>query len=71
MQNVGFDEQVPIQSPLLNKSLESAQKVEAYYFDMRKQLFEYDQALNLQRDGIYEERKRILQRQNYVLGCGN
>jgi len=65
MQNVGFDDATPIQSPLLNNSLESAQKkVEAYYFDTRKQLFEYDQALTMQRNGIYEERKRILQRNN-------
>jgi preprotein translocase subunit SecA len=65
MQNVGFDDETPIQSTLLNRSLESAQqKVEAYYFDARKQLFEYDQALNKQRDGIYGERKRILEQEN-------
>ena len=35
-----------LQSGLLNKSLESAQKkVESFYYDSRKQLFEYDQAL--------------------------
>lgn len=65
MQNIGFQDNVPIQSPLLNQSLESAQrKVEAYYFDTRKQLFEYDQALTLQRNGVYNERRRILQRDN-------
>ena len=65
MQNIGFQEDTPIQSPLLNQSLESAQrKVEAYYFDTRKQLFEYDQALTLQRNGVYIERRRILQRKN-------
>ena len=49
-------------APILNRSLESAQKkVEAYYFDARKQLFEYDQALDMQRNGIYSERKKILQ----------
>jgi preprotein translocase subunit SecA len=65
MQNIGFQEDTPIQSPLLNQSLESAQrKVEAYYFDTRKQLFEYDQALTLQRNGVYIERRRILQREN-------
>ena len=65
MQNIGFQDTVPIQSPLLNQSLESAQrKVEAYYFDTRKQLFEYDQALTLQRNGVYNERRRILQRDN-------
>jgi len=65
MQNIGFQDTTPIQSDLLNKSLESAQKkVEAYYFDTRKQVFEYDQALNKQRNGVYGERKRILEQQN-------
>ena len=65
MQNIGFQDTTPIQSPLLNQSLESAQqKVEAYYFDTRKQLFEYDQALTMQRNGVYTERRRILEREN-------
>jgi len=65
MQNIGFQDDTPIQSSLLNKSLESAQKkVEAYYFDTRKQLFEYDQALNTQRNGVYSERLRLLQQGN-------
>jgi len=62
MQNIGLQESVPIQSTFLNQSLESAQKkVEAYYFDIRKKLFEYDQALNTQRNGVYIERRRILE----------
>lgn len=65
MQNIGFQDSTPIQSSLLDKSLESAQKkVEAYYFDTRKQVFEYDEALNIQRNGIYLERRKILQRKN-------
>ena len=65
MQNIGFQDTTPIQSPLLNQSLESAQqKVEAYYFETRKQLFEYDQALTMQRNGVYNERRRILQRED-------
>jgi preprotein translocase subunit SecA len=65
MQSIGFQDDTPIQSSLLNKSLESAQKkVEAYYFDTRKQLFEYDQALNTQRNGVYAERRRILEQGN-------
>ena len=43
MQNIGLQESVPIQSKFLNQSLESAQKkVETYYFDIRKKLFEYE-----------------------------
>jgi preprotein translocase subunit SecA len=65
MENIGFQDDTPIESSLLNRSLESAQKkVEAYYFDTRKQLFEYDQALNIQRNCVYIERKRILQQSN-------
>ena len=60
MQNIGFEDDTPIQSGLLNKSLESAQKkVEAFYFDTRKQLFEYDEAINIQRNNVYGERRRI------------
>jgi preprotein translocase subunit SecA len=45
--------------------LESAQKkVEAYYYDARKQLFEYDEVLNYQRQAIYSERRRILESNN-------
>jgi preprotein translocase subunit SecA len=75
MQNVGLEDETPIQSPLLNRSLESAQKkVEAYYFDSRKQLFEYDQALNMQRNGLYSERSRIIQlanMRNWILEYGD
>ena len=49
----------------LTNSLESAQKkVEAFNFDTRKQLFEYDQALNVQRNGVYSERRRIFEQQS-------
>lgn len=65
MQNIGFQDDMPIQSGLLNKSLESAQKkVEAFNFDTRKQLFEYDQALNVQRNSVYIERRRVFEREN-------
>jgi len=65
MQNIGFQDDIPIESSLLNQSLESAQKkVEVFYFDTRKQLFEYDQALNTQRSCVYNERKRILEQDN-------
>ena len=61
MESVGLQDDTPIQSPILNQSLESAQKkVESYFFDARKQIFEYDQALNMQRNGIYVERRKIL-----------
>nr|YP_009122257.1 protein translocase subunit SecA [Vertebrata lanosa]AJH66015.1 protein translocase subunit SecA [Vertebrata lanosa] len=51
----------PIESILLTKSLDSAQKkVEAYFYDIRKQLFEYDEVIHNQRKAIYKERRKIL-----------
>ena len=65
IQNIGFDETIPIQSPLLTKSLDSAQKkVETYFFESRKQLFDYDQALDQQRRAIYSERLTVLKENN-------
>ena len=55
------DEDMPIESGLLTRSLESAQKkVETYHFDIRKQVFDYDQVMNNQRRAIYAERHRVL-----------
>nr|BDA99245.1 preprotein translocase subunit SecA [Cryptomonas sp. NIES-3952] len=65
MDSLKVDDDIPIESLLLNRSLESAQKkVEAYYYDARKQLFEYDEVLNYQRQAIYSERRRILESDN-------
>nr|YP_009396962.1 preprotein-translocase subunit a [Spyridia filamentosa]ARW66148.1 preprotein-translocase subunit a [Spyridia filamentosa] len=62
MQTLNMDANTPIESILLNKSLNSAQKkIEGYFYDIRKQLFEYDQVINNQRQAIYAERKRILE----------
>nr|YP_010851368.1 Preprotein-translocase subunit a [Echinothamnion hookeri]WGH14288.1 Preprotein-translocase subunit a [Echinothamnion hookeri] len=56
-----IDDKTPIESILLTKSLNSAQKkVEAYFYDIRKQLYEYDEVIHNQRKAIYNERKKIL-----------
>ncbi|CAK7348540.1 unnamed protein product [Dovyalis caffra] len=58
-------EDLPIESNMLTKSLDEAQrKVENYFFDIRKQLFEYDEVLNSQRDRVYAERRRALESDN-------
>tara|TARA_Y100001968_G_scaffold42327_1_gene32384 strand:+ start:28574 stop:31405 length:2832 start_codon:yes stop_codon:yes gene_type:complete len=55
------DEDMPIESGMLTRSLESAQKkVETYYYDIRKQVFEYDEVMNNQRKAVYTERLRVL-----------
>lgn len=52
---------LPIESGMLTKSLDEAQKkVETYFYDIRKQLFDYDQVLNQQREKLYFERRRAL-----------
>jgi preprotein translocase subunit SecA len=52
----------PLESTLLTKSLDSAQKrLEEMDFDGRKNLFEYDEILNKQRNVIYYERRKILE----------
>lgn len=69
MQTMNLSDDIPIQSGLLDRSLESAQKkVEALNYDTRKQLFKYEEPINTQRNGIYAERRRILEQQN-LTGC--
>ncbi|ERN42731.1 preprotein translocase, secA subunit [Rubidibacter lacunae KORDI 51-2] len=56
------EEDMPIESKLLTRSLENAQKkVETFYYDTRKQVFEYDEVMNNQRRAIYAERRRVLE----------
>jgi preprotein translocase subunit SecA len=59
------EEDMPIESKMLTNSLEGAQKkVETYYYDIRKQVFEYDEVMNNQRRAIYAERRRVLEGQD-------
>jgi preprotein translocase subunit SecA len=59
------EEDMPIESKMLTRSLEGAQKkVETFYYDTRKQVFEYDEVMNNQRKAIYAERRRVLEGQD-------
>ena len=61
LQSIGFDEDQAIRSKTFTNALSSAQaKVEGNNFDMRKQLLEYDDVMNNQREDIYERRNEIL-----------
>jgi len=61
MQNQLLDDD-PLESNLLTKSLDSAQKrVEEQAYDARKYLFDYDDVLNKQRNVVYYERRQILE----------
>lgn len=55
------DPDLPLESKLLTNSLENAQKkVELYNYDLRKNVFQYDDILNLQRKHIFSARNEIL-----------
>jgi preprotein translocase subunit SecA len=63
MDLIRADEEMPIESGMVSRSIEGAQKrVEAHHFDMRKHVLQYDDVLNTQREVIYRERRRILER---------
>ena len=60
------DKDTPLESDLLTKSLESAQqKVELYNYDLRKNVFQYDDILNTQRKQLFQARKQMLSKNIY------
>jgi len=62
MQRLGMEEGVPIEHRMVTRAIENAQKkVEGHNFEIRKQLLEYDDVMNKQREIIYERRKEIFQ----------
>ena len=61
MEWAGLDEDTPIENKMIGRAIEGAQvKVEAYHFDIRKHLVEYDDVVNTHRDVIYGEREKVL-----------
>jgi preprotein translocase subunit SecA len=61
MEWAGFDENIPIEHSLVSRAISNTQaKVEAYHFDMRKHLLDYDDILNRHRESIYSEREKLL-----------
>lgn len=63
MDKLGLEEDDPIEHSLVTKSIENAQKkVEARNFSIRKYVLEYDNVMNQQREVIYAERKKIMQK---------
>ncbi|HET9802398.1 MAG TPA: preprotein translocase subunit SecA, partial [Candidatus Acidoferrum sp.] len=72
MYRLGMTEGVPIESGLISRRIENAQKsVEAQNFDARKHLLEYDDVMNKQRETIYAIRRSALEgkdQRDYVLG---
>jgi preprotein translocase subunit SecA len=65
MDRLGMDDSQPIQSKMVTKAVESAQKrVEGNNFDARKQLLQYDDVLREQREIIYRQRYEVLDSDN-------
>ena len=59
---MGFEQGEAIEHPWVNKAIENSQKkVEGRNFDIRKQLLEYDDVMNQQRDVIYSQRRELLE----------
>jgi preprotein translocase subunit SecA len=62
MHKLGMEEGVPIESRLISKRIEAAQKaVEAQNFESRKHLLEYDDVMNKQRETVYGLRRQLLE----------
>ncbi len=61
MEWAGMDENTSIEHPMISKAIENSQvKVEAFHFDIRKHLVDYDNVVNKHREVIYGERDKIL-----------
>ncbi len=61
MENLGMDEDTPLDHKMLTNAIEQAQKtVESRNFQVRKSVLEYDDVMNIQRTNIYSERRKVL-----------
>lgn len=62
MEKLGMEEDIPIEHPLVTRSIESAQKkIEGRNFEIRKQLLDFDNEMEYQRKVIYEQRRMVLE----------
>lgn len=61
MEKLGYDETMPIENKIITNSIESAQKkIEGRNFDIRKNVLNYDDVMNKQREIIYGQRQAVL-----------
>lgn len=61
MEALNVDETMAIESPIISRQIQSAQKkVETYHFDIRKNVLEYDDVMNIQREKFYAQRRKVL-----------
>jgi preprotein translocase subunit SecA len=75
MQRLGMEEGVPIESRLVSRQIESAQKrVEGQNFGYRKHVLEYDDVMNKQREAVYGLRRQLLEgadQKSYLMGIAD
>jgi preprotein translocase subunit SecA len=75
MQRLGMEEGVPIESRLVSRQIESAQKrVEGQNFGYRKHVLEYDDVMNKQREAVYGLRRQLLEgtdQKEYLMGIAD
>ena len=65
MDRLGMDDSQPIESKMVSRAVESAQKrVEGNNYDARKQLLQYDDVLRQQREVIYKQRQEVMESEN-------
>ena len=62
LQRLGMEEGVPIESPMISRRIQAAQKaVEAQNFESRKHVLEYDDVMNKQREAVYGLRRQLME----------
>jgi preprotein translocase subunit SecA len=67
MDMLQVEENMAIESGLISKQIQSAQKkVETYHFDIRKSVLEYDDVMNIQREKFYAQRRKVLAGKNLL-----
>ncbi len=65
MDTLNTEEDMRIESPLITRQIQAAQrKVETYHFDIRKSVLEYDDVMNIQREKLYNQRRKVLKGEN-------
>lgn len=65
MNALNVEEDMAIENPIITKQIQSAQKkVETYHFDIRKNVLEYDDVMNIQREKFYAQRRKVLKGEN-------
>lgn len=65
MDKLGMDDDIPIENSLISRAIENAQRrVEGRNFEIRKNVLEYDNVMNQQREVIYEQRRKVLEGEN-------